>query len=1122
MHCGSYAFYAMEVVSTMKVSRTIAHRWDCMHCGRGQEAEVWRIVYAPEHEDLLKNAGPGLAGVACAACGCPAELDEPVLVIRPGDPLPLLLGLPLTRVDNPEEPSRELATEVAHSLEDISELPGPMIALPRALIGVALTRQPSDDAKDPEKGAYDAFGADAAHYHLYRTFLQRVRDVEIQRKAALTMQELWAVPASELAAFLTGHPELGGASAIAGARWELAQHPEDGREVFEARLALMERLGSGAAPDDVAREYVAAIERFGARLNAAFSALLAEVNANPGPSGIPYLRRARQKAAELGNEALEASLGGDLASRLLSRANKTQEDLEEAISLLERSLTLVDENDEHWAEMASNLAASYRLRPSGDAIQKWEQARQLMQHASNAVNRRANPHQWAAIQTNYGLLLSERPDGGPEDLSRGIVHIQAGLEERSPERGVRDWAYSLVNLGWIYSRRGVAGDQEFALGCYQQALAQLQPGDDALLWATLQNNYADLMLQINHPDLTAARDAAQSALTVVDALGDTITGGRLRWTLARIEDRASGAESADALRLREEAFQMLTPKLAPDLHMSIGGELFEAYGKTGDFFRMADISISMLFALSYSYDSQLTAAGQHRVLTAHPRLARWAAYALARAGRTREAVEAIEQGRARQLSVTISRDTADIARLTDADEHLAVRYRACLTAYQAALEAANAVVLPGGLERRIAAAEQEIQRVLSEVRAIAGFEQFLRPVAIADISAHGNGHPVIYLVSAHWGSYVLTVRSGPGGPAVDALHIPEVTSTSIVGLTLFTPDGSPGLLAAQASGQLDLLETVFQRLGELTPLAQPVADILTKDPQHVAVLIPTGLLGLIPLAAVPVDSAHGEFLDDTGEIHFAPSAAVYAGCRQRAATHGHTRLVGVANPDGALPLPWSSTELTAIMALFQPESSRSCSFGPDATRSWLLEHLREASHVHLACHGYGDITLATGAYLLLAGGSRLSIADLVDGRLSGCRVAVASACQSGFYSMTDVPDEFTGLPAGFLQAGAACAVTSLWPVYDHSTALLMVRFYELMGLSDDKASSNPVSALRQARRWLRQLTLQEADRFVQSHPRLAQSLAGELTTIRSAASENGAEKPYSSLQHWAAFIAWGY
>ena len=43
-----------------------------------------------------------------------------------------------------------------------------------------------------------------------------------------------------------------------------------------------------------------------------------------------------------------------------------------------------------------------------------------------------------------------------------------------------------------------------------------------------------------------------------------------------------------------------------------------------------------------------------------------------------------------------------------------------------------------------------------------------------------------------------------------------------------------------------------------------------------------------------------------------------------------------------------------------------------------------------------------------------------------------------------VPDEYIGLAGGLLQAGAACAVVSLWPVDDEATALLMTRFYELL------------------------------------------------------------------------------
>lgn len=85
----------------------------------------------------------------------------------------------------------------------------------------------------------------------------------------------------------------------------------------------------------------------------------------------------------------------------------------------------------------------------------------------------------------------------------------------------------------------------------------------------------------------------------------------------------------------------------------------------------------------------------------------------------------------------------------------------------------------------------------------------------------------------------------------------------------------------------------------------------------------------------------------------------------------------------------------------------------------------------------------------------------------------------------------------------------------------MIRFYELLGLSPDKASSQPVSALRQARMWLRRLTEEQANHFVQSHPRLTQS-TGDLSTKRAIPREDLGKPPYTSPQHWAPFIAWGY
>lgn len=51
------------------------------------------------------------------------------------------------------------------------------------------------------------------------------------------------------------------------------------------------------------------------------------------------------------------------------------------------------------------------------------------------------------------------------------------------------------------------------------------------------------------------------------------------------------------------------------------------------------------------------------------------------------------------------------------------------------------------------------------------------------------------------------------------------------------------------------------------------------------------------------------------------------------------------------------------------------------------------------------------------------------------------ACETGITDADRVQTEYVGLAASFLLAGAATVLSSLWPVDDESTALLMGHFY---------------------------------------------------------------------------------
>jgi CHAT domain-containing protein len=102
-------------------------------------------------------------------------------------------------------------------------------------------------------------------------------------------------------------------------------------------------------------------------------------------------------------------------------------------------------------------------------------------------------------------------------------------------------------------------------------------------------------------------------------------------------------------------------------------------------------------------------------------------------------------------------------------------------------------------------------------------------------------------------------------------------------------------------------------------------------------------------------------------------------------------------------------------------------------------------------------------------GERLTIGRLMEARgsLGRPRLVVLSACETGLYDIDRNPDEFVGLPATFMQAGAAGVVGSLWLVDDLATALLMAKFYDLHQ-GGARGGVTPPTALRQAQTWAAQ------------------------------------------------------
>ena len=145
--------------------------------------------------------------------------------------------------------------------------------------------------------------------------------------------------------------------------------------------------------------------------------------------------------------------------------------------------------------------------------------------------------------------------------------------------------------------------------------------------------------------------------------------------------------------------------------------------------------------------------------------------------------------------------------------------------------------------------------------------------------------------------------------------------------------------------------------------------------------------------------------------------------------------------------------------------------GGRATKESIFKHAETAHVTHYTGHSYFHPKEPLQSALILEGLSEQASSRWLRLRdaftrldLRRNRLAILNGCESGVL-FPDPVDEYVNLPTGFLYAGAACVISTLWPVWDLSSALLMVRFHQIW--KEDGRSDRIATALRQAQAWLR-------------------------------------------------------
>ncbi len=240
----------------------------------------------------------------------------------------------------------------------------------------------------------------------------------------------------------------------------------------------------------------------------------------------------------------------------------------------------------------------------------------------------------------------------------------------------------------------------------------------------------------------------------------------------------------------------------------------------------------------------------------------------------------------------------------------------------------------------------------------------------------------------------------------------------------------------------------------LAHLAKLVWEPLAVGEAGRVLIVPHGPLHSLPFHALPAtgDPA-GPDLIDQAEIAYLPSASSLRYLRHPATNGGEAMLVvGVEDQR----IPKVREEVERVRGLFPRGRVLR---DREATLAAFAAAAGEADYLHVAAHGMFRQDDPHFSSLRLADGW-LSLYDIYSLRLKAKLVSL-SACESG-RSWVGGGDEMVGLVRGFLYAGAASLLVSLWPVHDSTTADLMGAFYGAL-----RTGAPAAAALRAAMRAVR-------------------------------------------------------
>ncbi|VWX58597.1 conserved hypothetical protein [Burkholderiales bacterium 8X] len=205
------------------------------------------------------------------------------------------------------------------------------------------------------------------------------------------------------------------------------------------------------------------------------------------------------------------------------------------------------------------------------------------------------------------------------------------------------------------------------------------------------------------------------------------------------------------------------------------------------------------------------------------------------------------------------------------------------------------------------------------------------------------------------------------------------------------------------------------------------------------VIVPHGPLHYLPFQALRLE---GRYLIETHPVSVAPSMSIAVQLARRSPTVA-ADLTAFGNPRIAdkYDLPGAETEVKELARLFPRNSVYT---GIQATKTQFRDIAARSPIVHVAAHAEADQIDPLYSRILLANENGqenfLEAHEILGLPMQGTALVTLSACESGLGRIAQ-GDEVLGFTRSFLSAGTSSLISSLWPVSDDATAVLMGTLY---------------------------------------------------------------------------------